>query len=780
MIDPNEFATLSSNAEKAYSAGRQTSTRNSTSVKKKSPGGLKGFVINNLPSIAGGAAAVAAAPLNLADAFTGVGGTAAYLGSIGAASAGGEALKRKLLGEKQSLKESAIQGVEGAALGGAGKALKGVSGVSKGILKTGAKSTAATTEKEVSPGVIGRLKTGLQTQGQQMQARGLGMSGGAKVAGKELQPQDTERMLKTLNDEGVTIGNANSTSRDVNTKLKGYGQQIADHFKQNNAPLHPEDTDKIAANFLTSFKTTDPRMLKEAHILADDLKKNVKDTKGMWDFRKSLDSRIPDTKFMDSATSNKVAALKDMRSYLSKELGNVPAMKNYHALSEIKPFLGKGMRELNQPSGGVIGRVLSSGPVQKAEQLAGKATEAVGNIGTREVAPAIEESTKKGLLDKVLVSKGIPVSFEDSIYKATPRLETKSKVMVNPSVGEVDDAQKALKGYSTTGKIGKTSPNTDVVAPDFTPINNYRGGGISEPVVAMKGTRTALPLEQSGSITRGIINTPDVYKEIEQLPIPEEAKAGILARIASSAKNAATLPVRAAVAPIAYPGKSALQVGKQVLGRGAGIPAALSQAEQEQSTAPDALQNTDQLASDITDQQQPSDDPFAPENAQASVAKILAQGGDMKDVAAYLSNVKALQDLSASSAKPLNATQQQQANNANSGLQDISSLSQMLSKDPSIAAKSSLPGGSIAQRLTGTTDYVAARNNIIDVISRLRSGAAISTSEEKLYKSLLPAAGDTSDSANAKLDRLATLLGSFANQTGGTSDAADALSSLGY
>lgn len=253
-------------------------------------------------------------------------------------------------------------GATGGALGFAGKLL------SKGVAKSGAKAS-------------GGFMDNLTTQGQQMQARGLGISGGNKVAGKELAPQDTERMLQTLKTEGIKTGNANSTARDLNTRLQQYGKQIAGHFKVNNTPLKPEDTKIISDNFIQGLKTTDPSVLSQAEILANDLQKNVKNTKDLWEFRKTLDSKIPDSKFMDAATTNKVTALKSMREYISKELGDVPAMQNYHDLSEIKPFLGKGMRELNQPSGGITGRVLSSGPIQKGEAILGKGIETIGKKG---------------------------------------------------------------------------------------------------------------------------------------------------------------------------------------------------------------------------------------------------------------------------------------------------------------------------------------------------------------------------------------------------------------
>jgi len=184
-----------------------------------------------------------------------------------------------------------------------------------------------------------------------------------------------------------------------------------------------------------------------------------------------------------------------------------------------------------------------------------------------------------------------------------------------------------------------------------------------------------------------------------------------------------------------------------------------------------------------TPDQMSSNSPFDPANVETNIEKIIANGGNMKDVTDYVSLASAINGLQQSAAKAnapqqLNATQQQLANNANSGLSDIQALRQMIGQNPSIAAKDAIPGGGLARRLTGTTDYEASKQNIIDVISRLRSGAAISASEEKLYKSLLPGPADSAQSAASKLDRLHSLLSSFANPQPAAS-ATDLVSALG-
>jgi hypothetical protein len=161
------------------------------------------------------------------------------------------------------------------------------------------------------------------------------------------------------------------------------------------------------------------------------------------------------------------------------------------------------------------------------------------------------------------------------------------------------------------------------------------------------------------------------------------------------------------------------------------------------------------------------------ENALADIKR------DPKNADDYMKLYQFVSDATATKApKSLSSTQQTQVNNAMSGLQDLQNIAQIIQHDPSAITKDAIPGGSIARRLTGTTDYEASKQNVVDVIARLRSGAVISTEEAKRYMGLLPQAGDTTQSANQKLNRLANLLSSFANPQPTGASLSDALSGL--
>lgn len=417
--------------------------------KKKGPGGLEGFLVNNLPAITSGIGAVGGSFV------------APFAGTVAGGATGGalgESLKRKILGEKQDAGQIAIQGVEGGLLSGAGKVLKGAKAGAQALTKLGGREAeseaaklATNTAENASKGTFSK---NLTTQGQQAQGRVSGISAGSKVQGRELTPQDTESMLNTLKQENITTGNANNTLRDIGDKMKVYGKQISDHFKGNSAPLTTDDTKVIAQNFLNKLPTTDERVLKEAQVLADDLQKNVKSTRDLWDFRKTLDSRIPDSKFVDDATTNKVAALKAMRQYISDELGTVPGMKSYHDLAEIKPFVSAEARRLNNPGGGIVGRVLSSGPVQKLENTAGKATEAIGKATLKSTPEELAtEPVRQNFVQKVIGAAANPLANPMQTAKSVLKQEVGRGFGIPAATNE--QAATPQPDQSDMEKIGK-------------------------------------------------------------------------------------------------------------------------------------------------------------------------------------------------------------------------------------------------------------------------------------------------------------------------------------
>ena len=237
--------------------------------------------------------------------------------------------------------------------------------------------------------------------------------------------------------------------------------------------------------------------------------------------------------------------------------------------------------------------------------------------------------------------------------------------------------------------------------------------------------------------------------------------------------------VRAPAAPLAYPGKTVASVGKQELGRGFGVPAAMADAQQEGAQDGQAVDTSAGILDDGTDvsgdTQQNS--PYDSANIAKNIDAIRQQGGTEKDIAAYLSNAKAYQEMVATQGtggKPISATAADAIANAQSALSSIDTIEQQLAADPSVQTRGAAsaianPFG-ITSRLAGTGQYDAALSNAKDVIARLRTGAAISNSEEKRFTAMLPQPADSQAVVQQKLSLLKNALNTIVNRVGGNSD----------
>ena len=97
---------------------------------------------------------------------------------------------------------------------------------------------------------------------------------------------------------------------------------------------------------------------------------------------------------------------------------------------------------------------------------------------------------------------------------------------------------------------------------------------------------------------------------------------------------------------------------------------------------------------------------------------------------------------------------------AQSGLSGVDQIAQMLSGDPSLLTRSTIPGqnlpivGGLVSNAVGTGEYNALSNNVLNSLARLNTGAAMPASEEAFYRRLLPVAGDSEETKQQKLSQL--------------------------
>ncbi len=228
-------------------------------------------------------------------------------------------------------------------------------------------------------------------------------------------------------------------------------------------------------------------------------------------------------------------------------------------------------------------------------------------------------------------------------------------------------------------------------------------------------------------------------------------------------------------APTVPGGASLLQFGKELAKQGAvrggataaGIDLGAPNVPADPNAAEDPV--APDLSSIVPTSSPGESNVFSPQMLQQlAVNDIATTGGKNLDKIATLD--KLFGAGAASKAKKLSAEANKQVANAQSGLSAIGDLATMLSKDSNLPLKDLAPG-SVGKGVTGAGEYDAAKQEVIDVLARLRTGAAISKQEETRFKAMLPQVGDSQDTVAAKLNRYQTLFQQIlSNQQQGSPD----------
>lgn len=129
---------------------------------------------------------------------------------------------------------------------------------------------------------------------------------------------------------------------------------------------------------------------------------------------------------------------------------------------------------------------------------------------------------------------------------------------------------------------------------------------------------------------------------------------------------------------------------------------------------------------------------------------------DPQNANTYISLYKALGG--GTSAKPMSAEASKTVSNAQAGLEGITDLKNVINSDPSVLKRTLVPGrglaGGFLGNVFGTNELEAARQQVVDVIARLRTGAAISRTEEARFIKFLPQPFDSPAVREQKLGYL--------------------------
>lgn len=133
-------------------------------------------------------------------------------------------------------------------------------------------------------------------------------------------------------------------------------------------------------------------------------------------------------------------------------------------------------------------------------------------------------------------------------------------------------------------------------------------------------------------------------------------------------------------------------------------------------------------------------------------------------------------------AKPLSAEASKVIATANSGLQSLEQLEQMI-ESGGVPTGTTIPGrglfGGAGQAVLGTSGFDAAADNVADAMVRARTGAAATKEELALYRRLLPQAFDPPEVRQQKMQTVRDYFTSIANRTGSTGTDLEQLAATG-
>lgn len=127
-----------------------------------------------------------------------------------------------------------------------------------------------------------------------------------------------------------------------------------------------------------------------------------------------------------------------------------------------------------------------------------------------------------------------------------------------------------------------------------------------------------------------------------------------------------------------------------------------------------------------------------------------------------------LEQSSNPSSKPLSTTAAKDVGNAQAGLDSIQIMMNEMQKDPNVVKKAAIPGGGLlggaGDAIMGTSQFEAAKQQAVDVIARMRTGATINDSEAKTFAGMVPKPFDPPEVAQQKLTQLAQMFATVADR----------------
>lgn len=721
-------------------------SKQKTANTPKKVGGMKGLIANLLPLIGGTVGAVGGSLL------APVAGTA--VGGAGG-SALGEFAKQKLLGEKTNWSSIAGQGAMGAipgVLGVAGQGIKAARGVN--AAKTAANATKAAKATQATESMTAATKA--------FNVPKVGKPLPTKTTGPmELQPtktivNPTVGQTKDLANSSMGVKTGRLQTDAYNTPFIQSGKTPVNRGSTMdiNAPLKVEKpTLAPAPKVETPVKATAPEQMAPAAVSEPlpskplgKLEKSAqnsennraqslfgKDATTTKEYQTPLNDKRR-KELADYAKSKGITGTQPQRVAKQLEENHQQVTKN------LKETLKKTNRPVTQAERDKLAKeietawakdtnVASSNPKLKQDIL--------NRIKNAEDSKDLESLAKyrSGTLDKGAKFN----AMGDAAGTANSTINKAARDAVSKFTGNASPEYKAAQQEYRLSKEAVARANTS-----------------SGRVVDAKIPIVNLPVRGSGQAVEGTLNKA------------RDAKVALTRKFDKSANGTGepgVAPSKTGFMPYVKSGV------KQSLSRAIVGPLLADGAQPEDAQASvDAVDQYDGAPTPEIAPETPQG-PFSdPAKVQQAYMAALADG-DTQAAKMIMDGYKMFgPEATASANKPLSAESSKVISNANSGLTSLAQLRQIMENDPSARTKQIIPGqsmfGGAIGNAMGTSSYNAATKNITDVITRLRTGAAMTDSEEQFYLSMMPQAFDPPETVNQKLDIFQQLFESVANRTG--------------
>lgn len=389
------------------------------------------------------------------------------------------------------------------------------------------------------------------------------------------------------------------------------------------------------------------------------------------------------------------------------------------------------------------------------------------NAINRPLTPAERQNIvaeyEKGLANSSATDRKAAQTYIDRINDPTKVKDIKDLEALRK---EADAAAYTDRGAGNTSKAIQAEKARKAIDAFVTPLSPELKAAKGE---YMLSKQAAEQTAKASNTTQGI--------RLFGMPVATQETAGAMAK-----GNAAAAKVARSVDKLANgvnAGSSEAGAAKTMTNQGF-MPYVKAGVKQELSRAiagpmlPDSMQQSPQAQADTaaaTQYEPPKPDgsttptvdngPFSdPQKVQQAYMAALADG-NTKAASMILDGYKLFGPSANGGNKAVSTTAATAIANANAGIQSIDILLQQLKDNPSAQAKSVIPGqtafGGAGARILGTAQYDAALQQAKDIVQRLRTGAAISTSEEGFYNAMMPQAFDNPATVAQKLTTLRTM-----------------------